>query len=171
MVYKISKKMPAQHLPGTEEPARTSPFKRFRYKSKKAEEKKVARWKAESHMRQVAGQRAATERREAERQKAARKEARLLAKAERAVAALDGRKRGEVAVAKRAALFTSPLFDSEGAPSSQAESARRAQQYQDASQCLPAVSGEARSSQSGDWQLNAAWLLTVNRLTDPREAK
>ena len=85
--------------------------------------------------------------------------------------ALDGRKRGEVAVAKRASLFTSPLFDSEGAPSSQAESARRAQQYQDASQCLPAVSGEARSSQSGDWQLNAAWLLTVNRLTDPREAK
>ena len=145
--------------------------KRFRYNSRKALEKRVARSKAESLMRQVAGQRAATERREAERQKAAGKEARLLAKSERAVAAIHDRKRGEVAAAKRAALFTSPLFASECAPSSQVENARRAQQYHDASQCLPAATGAARSSQSVDWQLHAAWLKTVNRLTDPREAK
>ena len=61
---------------------------------------------------------------------------------------------------------------SEGAPlSTQVESARRARQYQEASQRLPPVSGEVSTSQSGDWQQQAEWVRTVNRLSDPRESK
>ena len=64
------------------------------------------------------------------------------------------------------------LRASEGAPlSTQVESARRASQHQAASQYLPPVSGEVRTSQSGDWQQQAAWGRAVNRLTDPRESK